>query len=72
MTVEIFLSDFQNIVNGVFRIFIFKRLISSVLRNYFSVARLSTVCIYIFLFAVRLWEWYGNLNNAMGIPWEWE
>ena len=33
-------------MNGIFRIFIFQRLMSSCLWNCFSVARVSTVCIY--------------------------
>ena len=35
MTVEIFLSDFQSVVGGVFRIFIFQQLMSSFLWNGF-------------------------------------
>ena len=43
-------SDFQSTVHGVFRTFVFQRLVSSFLRNCISVARLSTVCIYTILF----------------------
>jgi len=59
MTVEIFLSDFQSIVNGVFRIFNFYFSTTDVQFSVeeFSVARLSTACIYTFLFTVRAWEW---------------
>jgi len=59
MTVEIFLSDFQSIVNGVFRIFNFYFSTTDVQFSVeeFSVARLSTACIYTFMFTVLVWEW---------------
>ena len=59
MTVKIFLSDFLSIVNGVFRIFNFYFSTTDVQISVeeFSVARLSTACIYTFLFTVRVWEW---------------
>ena len=45
---------------------------SSVLWNCFSVARLSTVCMYTYCFAVHVCEWDRNGNNPMVIPWEWK
>ena len=64
------MSDFQSILNGIFRIFIFSTIdVHFSVKLFFSVARLSTVCIYtLLLCCVRVWKWDGNGNNPMRIP----
>ena len=46
------LSDFQSIVNGVFRIFVIQRLMSSFLWNCFYCSTVD--CLH---FPARVWEW---------------
>jgi len=54
--------SFSDIVNGVFRIVIFQRLMSSVVWNCFL--SLSTVCIYtVVLCCASIWELDGNGNK---------
>jgi len=64
MTVEIFLSDYQSIVSGVFR-----TCFSTTDKEHFSVASLWTVCVSSFFtlycFAARVLEWEENGNNPM-------
>ena len=86
MTVEIFKSNFQSVVNGVFRTSISQRLMSSFLWNCFSAARLSTVFHLLLLFRCAClgmeleWEYTGGnpmgmrishkLGNGNGKEWE--
>jgi len=63
------MPDLQSTVNGVFRIFIFQRQMSSFLLSFFSAARLSTVCIYtlLFCFVCLGMEWEQPNGNPMGL-----
>jgi len=63
MTVEIFLSDFQSIVNGV-NFYFFSTIDVQFPWNYFSAARLFTICIYTLLFGRACL----GMGNPMGIP----
>jgi len=59
MTVEIFLSDFQTVVNGVLGIFSFQRLMPVFLWKCFSVARLS-FCLHLhFVILLCVWDVMG-------------
>ena len=46
--------------------FIFQRLMSS------PVTGLLTVCIDTIIVLLCVWQWDENVNNPLGIPWEWE
>ena len=70
MTVEIFLSDFQTVVNGVLGIFSFQRLMPVFLWKCFSVARLS-FCLHLhFVILLCVWECDGNGLYANWREWE--
>jgi len=66
MTVEIFFSDFQSIVNGAFRFFLFFNDWGPVFCG--TVAQLSTIRTYTFLFCCACLGLDGNVNDPMGIP----
>jgi len=71
MTVEIFLSDFQGIVYGVFRIFISTINVQFSVELFFLLLDCRMFAFPLYGFAVHLWEWDGNDNNPVGILWEW-
>jgi len=71
MNVEILLSDFQSIVDGFFRIFIFQQLMSIVFcEAVFLLLDCQLFAFTLNCFTVHVYEWYGNRNDPMGIPWE--
>jgi len=64
MTVEIFLSDFQSIANGIFRIFIFNDRYLVFMELFFCCSTVEQLFAFtLHCFAVRVCEWDG---------WEWE
>jgi len=67
MTAETFLSDFQSIVNGIFRICILSAIALQFSVELFIV-RLSTVCIHTLLFCYACLRMAWNGTNSMAIP----
>ena len=66
MAVEIFLSDFQSIANGILRIFSTTNVQFSV--ELFSVYRLFAFTLLLLGLCVHGWELDEEGNNPMGIP----